>query len=52
MIAMDLLAGGARFVLLPLVQAVGGAWAALSQLLLPVWQVTCKLPGSCIRKYV
>jgi len=39
MLAVELLAGGARVVALPIVQAVGVGWAAASQLLLPLWQV-------------
>ena len=31
--------GGARHVLLPVAQALGIAWTAIAQLLLPIWQV-------------
>ena len=40
MLILELFAGGARILVLPVVQAVGVGAAAMSQLLLPLWQVT------------
>ncbi len=52
MLTVDLLAGGARLVVLPVVQAVGIGGAAMFQLLLPLCQVTNTMPSSVIAKTV